>query len=171
MLTKGHHSVESLWAWVQILRLPLLRSILSGFTLQGAKVMQIHFVFQQGNGVSFGHTLSSLTHTSSVPLCKHQLCWYVGWVLKKLWINKLGRSVACRQHSYPTQPPPSQPAHRTITYREYYISCCINTIWPPDDEPRVFRNVYRIIIINVLYNVIVHQVGHLNKIASLFRNP
>jgi len=56
---------------------------------------------------------------------------------------------------------PSQPAHRTVTYGEYYIRCCINTIWPPEDEHRVARNIYRIMIINVLYNVIVHQVGHL----------
>jgi len=31
-------------------------------------------------------------------------------------------------------------AHRTVTYREYYTRCCINTIWPPDDEHRVARN-------------------------------
>ena len=51
----------------------------------------------------------------------------------------LGRSVACRQHSYPAQP----------------------------DEDRVARNMYRIIIIikNVLYNVIVHQVGHLPRVV------
>jgi len=35
---------------------------------------------------------------------------------------------------------PSQPAHLTVTYREYYTICCINTIWPPDDEHRVARN-------------------------------
>jgi len=59
------------------------------------------------------------------------------------------------------------PAHRTVTYREYYTRCCINTIWPPDDEHRAARNMYRIIIINVLYNVIVHQVGHLPRIYIL----
>ena len=32
--------------------------------------------------------------------------------------------------------------------REYYTRCCINTIRPPDDEHRVARNMYRIIIIN-----------------------
>jgi len=35
---------------------------------------------------------------------------------------------------------PSQPAHRTVTYREYYARCCINTIRPPDDEYSVARN-------------------------------
>jgi len=35
---------------------------------------------------------------------------------------------------------PSQPAHLTVTYREYYTRCCINTIRPPDDEHRVARN-------------------------------
>jgi len=39
----------------------------------------------------------------------------------------------------------------------------INTIWPPDDEHGVARNMYRIIIINALYNVLVHQVGHLPR--------
>jgi hypothetical protein len=47
---------------------------------------------------------------------------------------------------------------------EYYTRCCINTIWLPDDEHRVARNMYRIIILNVLYNVIVHQVGHLPRV-------
>jgi len=60
----------------------------------------------------------------------------------------------------------SQPAHRTVTYWEYYTRCCINTIWPPDDEHRVARNMWRIIIINVLYNVIVHEVGHLPKVKN-----
>ena len=46
---------------------------------------------------------------------------------------------------------------------EYYTRCCINTIWLPDDEHRVARNMYRIIIINVLHNLIVHQVGHLPR--------
>ena len=54
-----------------------------------------------------------------------------------------------------------EPAHRTVTYREFYTRCCINTISPHDDEHSVARNMYRIITINVLYNVIVHQVGHL----------
>jgi len=58
----------------------------------------------------------------------------------------------------------SQPAHRTVTYREYYTRCCIDTIRPPDNEHRVARNMYRIILINVLYNVIVHQVGHLARV-------
>jgi len=44
--------------------------------------------------------------------------------------------------------------------------CCINTIWRPDDEHRVARNMYRIIIINTLYNVIVHQVGHLPRVIG-----
>jgi len=35
---------------------------------------------------------------------------------------------------------PSQPVHRTVTYREYFTRCCINTIRPPDDEHRVARN-------------------------------
>jgi len=60
----------------------------------------------------------------------------------------------------------SQPAHRTVTYREYHIRCCINTIRPPDDEHSVARNMYRIIIINVLCNVIVHQVGHLLRVVA-----
>ena len=34
-----------------------------------------------------------------------------------------------------------QPALRTVTCREYYTRCCINTIWPPDDEQRVARNI------------------------------
>jgi len=34
----------------------------------------------------------------------------------------------------------SQPAHRTVTYTEYYTRCCINTVRPPDDENRVARN-------------------------------
>ena len=56
---------------------------------------------------------------------------------------------------------PSQLAHRTVTYRQHYTRWCTNTIRPPDDEQRVARNMYRIIIINVLHNAIVHQVGHL----------
>ena len=36
-----------------------------------------------------------------------------------------------------------------ITYRKYYIRCCINTIRLPDDEHRVARKMYRIIIINI----------------------
>jgi len=35
---------------------------------------------------------------------------------------------------------PSQAAHRTVTYREYYTRCYINTIWLPDDESRVDWN-------------------------------
>jgi hypothetical protein len=35
----------------------------------------------------------------------------------------------------------------------------MNTISPPDDEHRVVRNMYRIIIINVLHNVTVNQAG------------
>jgi hypothetical protein len=58
------------------------------FHVVSVKAMQIHFVFQQGSAMSFRHTLSSLTHTSSVLLCKHQVCWYVEWALKKFWINK-----------------------------------------------------------------------------------
>ena len=56
-------------------------------------------------------------------------------------------------------------ARPTVTYRQYYTRCCINTIRPPDDEHSVARNMYSIIIINVLYNVIVHQVGHLPRVA------
>jgi len=52
-----------------------------------------------------------------------------------------------------------------VTYTEYYIRCCINTIRPPDDEHSVARNMYRIITINVLYNVIVHPVGHLTRVV------
>jgi len=33
-----------------------------------------------------------------------------------------------------------QPAQRTVTYREYYTRCCINTIRPPNDEHSVARN-------------------------------
>ena len=36
---------------------------------------------------------------------------------------------------------PSQPAHRTVTYREYYTRCCINSIWPPDDEQSCSKHV------------------------------
>ena len=32
------------------------------------------------------------------------------------------------------------PPHQTLTYREYYIRCCIDTILPPDDEHTVARN-------------------------------
>ena len=46
-----------------------------------------------------------------------------------------------------------------------YTRCCINTIRPPDDEHSVARNMQRIIIINVLRNVIVHQVGHLPRVV------
>jgi hypothetical protein len=56
-------------------------------------------------------------------------------------------------------------AHRTVTYREYYTRCCINTIRPPDDEHSVARNIYRITIMNVLYNVIVHKVGRLSRVT------
>ena len=42
--------------------------------------------------------------------------------------------------------------------------CCINTVWPPDDEHTVSRNMWRNIIINVLYNVTVHQIGHLPRV-------
>jgi len=31
-------------------------------------------------------------------------------------------------------------AHRTVTYREYYTRCCINTTRPPDDKHNVARN-------------------------------
>jgi len=47
-------------------------------------------------------------------------------------------------------------------------SNCINTINTnclPDDEHSVALNMYRIIIINVLYKVIVHQVGHLPRVV------
>jgi hypothetical protein len=55
---------------------------------------------------------------------------------------------------------------------EYYTRCCINTIWTPDDENRAAQNMYRITIINVLYNVTVHQVGHLPKvIISTYPSP
>ena len=40
----------------------------------------------------------------------------------------------------------------------------MNTIRPPDDEHSVARNMYWITIINVLCNVIVHQVGHLRRV-------
>jgi len=51
------------------------------------------------------------------------------------------------------------------TCREYYTRRCFNTIRPPDDEQSVARNMYRIVIINVLYTVIVHQVGHLPRVV------
>jgi len=38
------------------------------------------------------------------------------------------------------EPVPSQPPQWTVTYREYYTRCCINTFWPPDDEHRVAPN-------------------------------
>jgi len=37
-----------------------------------------------------------------------------------------------------------------------------------DDEPRVAGNMWRIIIIDLLYNVIVHQVGHLSRVEPRF---
>ena len=46
-----------------------------------------------------------------------------------------------------------------------YTRCCINTIRPPDDEHRVVRNMQRIIIINVLCNIIVHKVGYLPRVV------
>ena len=49
--------------------------------------------------------------------------------------------------------------------------CCINTNRPPDDEHNVARNMHRIIIINILYNVIVHQVGHLPKCCINTNRP
>jgi len=54
---------------------------------------------------------------------------------------------------------------KDLSAPQYYTRCCINTILPPDDEHRVARNMYRIIIINVLYNVIEHQVGHLSRVV------
>jgi len=62
-----------------------------------------------------------------------------------------------------------QVALRTVTYREYYTRCCINTIRRPDDEHSVARNMWRNIIISLLCNVIVHQFGHLptNRFKSL----
>jgi len=54
----------------------------------------------------------------------------------------------------------------TVTYREYYTRCCINTIRHPDDEHSVARNMWKIIIINILYKVIVHQVGHLPRVVA-----
>ena len=59
---------------------------------------------------------------------------------------------------------PSQPAHRTVTYRQHDTRCCINPIRPPDDEHSVARNMQRNTTINVLYNVIVHHVGHLPRV-------
>jgi len=59
------------------------------------------------------------------------------------------------------------PAHRTVTYWAYCTRCHINTIQPPDDEHGVARNMYRIKIINVLYNVIVHQVSDLPRVKTL----
>ena len=56
---------------------------------------------------------------------------------------------------------------RTLDYSlisEYYTRCCINTIRPPDDEHSVARNMQRITIINISYNVIVYQVGHLPRV-------
>ena len=45
-----------------------------------------------------------------------------------------------------------------------YINTC--TDWPPDDQHKVARNMYRKIIkINVLYRVNVHQVGHLSRLV------
>ena len=56
-------------------------------------------------------------------------------------------------------------AQRTVTYREYYTRCCINTVRPADDEHSVALNMQRIVIINVLYKVILHQVGHLPRVS------
>ena len=56
-------------------------------------------------------------------------------------------------------------AQWTVTYTENYTRCCINKILPPDDEHSVAWNMLRIIIINVLYNVIVHQAGHFPRIT------
>jgi len=36
---------------------------------------------------------------------------------------------------------PFQPAHLTVTYREYYTRCCTNTVLPPHDEHRIARNI------------------------------
>ena len=69
----------------------------------------------------------------------------------------------CIPDSHLQEPVPSQPGHRTVTYTEYYTRCCINAIRSPDDEHRVARSMYRIIIINVLHNVIAHPVGHLPR--------
>jgi len=52
---------------------------------------------------------------------------------------------------------------RLVAYREYYTGCCINTIWPPDDEHSVARKEQRIIIINV-YTIIANQVGNLTRV-------
>ena len=32
------------------------------------------------------------------------------------------------------------PAHRTVTYLEYYTNCCNNTIRSPDDKHSIARN-------------------------------
>jgi len=48
--------------------------------------------------------------------------------------------------------------------RSFTERCCINTIPPHDDEHSVARNMYRITIIKVLYDVILHQVGHLPRV-------
>jgi len=33
-----------------------------------------------------------------------------------------------------------QRVHGTVTYRQYCTRCCINSIWPPDDEHSFARN-------------------------------
>ena len=123
--------------------------------------------------------------TGTSPVCRLIRNWnqFVVQVEKELepvrcagW-EGIGTSPVCRlrriwnhagvQVEKELEPVPSQPAPRTITYREYYTRFCINTIWPPDDEHRVARNMQRIIIIkNVLYNVIVHPVGHLPSVLN-----
>jgi len=39
-----------------------------------------------------------------------------------------GASYLKRDHVVTFEVAPSQPAHRTVTYTEYYIRCCVKTI-------------------------------------------
>ena len=60
---------------------------------------------------------------SDCPVCRLRRNW-LGWV------GVLFESTV-----------PSQPAHWTVSYRDYTTRCCINTIWPPDDEQSCLKHV------------------------------
>ena len=82
------------------------------------------------------------SHWSQVPSTRNittelhlnfRFCWTC--ILVWLWINdQLDAQLRWGWEGNP------QPAHRTVTYREYYTRCCINKVWPPDDDHRVARN-------------------------------
>jgi len=83
-----------------------------------AKIFLIHFIT-----VLYMHMFRAISCSSSggqIVLIQHLVTFTVS--------------------KWPSAGPSGAQVHRTVTYWEWRTRCCINTIWPPEDEQDIARN-------------------------------